>query len=41
MNIHKRETNTVKSTQSTDKVASSSKSLRIRSNVKAGPDMWA
>ena len=42
MNTHKRDTNAVQSTtQSTDKVASSSKRLRIRANLKAGPDMFS
>ncbi len=36
MNIHKLDTNAVKSTQSTDKVATSSGSLRVRTDIKAG-----
>jgi hypothetical protein len=36
MNIHKLDTRAVKSTQSADKLATSSAALRVRSDVKAG-----
>lgn len=36
MNIQKLETRAIKSTQSTEKVASSGASLRVRADLKAG-----
>lgn len=36
MNIQKLDTSAVKTTRSTDRVATSSNSLRVRSDIKAG-----
>jgi hypothetical protein len=40
MNIHKLDTKAVKSTQPADKLATSSASLRVRSDLRAGRDPY-